>query len=186
MKAEFGSAERTPGDAIASAVKAAERTGQARHIRQQVLFGDKHFIHHDLAGDRRAQRELALDLRRRQALHPFLENETLNAAFIVLCPDDEHVGNRRVGNPHLRAVQFVAAGNRSRTCFHRAGIRPVVGLGKAEAADPFAGRELRQVFLALRLSAIGVDRIHHQRRLHAHHRAIAGVDVLDLARDQSV
>ena len=33
---------------------------------------------------------------------------------------------------------------------------------------------------------IGVDRIHHQRGLHRHHRAVAGIDALDLARDQPV
>ena len=46
--------------------------------------------------------------------------------------------------------------------------------------------ELRQIFLALLLRAIGMDRIHHQRRLHAHHRAVAGIDALDLARHQAV
>ena len=45
---------------------------------------------------------------------------------------------------------------------------------------------LRQIFAALRLGAVGVDRIHHQRRLHRHHRAVAGIDALDLARNQPV
>jgi hypothetical protein len=62
----------------------------------------------------------------------------------------------------------------------------VVRLGQAEAADPFAGGELGQVLLLLRLAAELVDRHHHQRRLHAHHRAVARVDALDLARDQAV
>ena len=62
----------------------------------------------------------------------------------------------------------------------------MVGLGQAEAADDLAGREPRQVFAPLRLGAVGVDRIHHQRRLHREHRAIAGIDPLDLARDQPV
>jgi hypothetical protein len=66
------------------------------------------------------------------------------------------------------------------------GVRAVVRLGEAEAADPFAARQLRQVLLLLRLGAELVDRHHHERRLHAHHRAVAGVDALDLARDDSV
>jgi hypothetical protein len=45
---------------------------------------------------------------------------------------------------------------------------------------------LGRYFLLLRLGAVGVDRIHHQRGLHAHHRAIAGIDALDLARHQPV
>ena len=62
----------------------------------------------------------------------------------------------------------------------------MVGLGQAEAADDLAGRELRQIFAALRLGAVGIDRIHHQRGLHRHRRAVAGIDALELARDQAI
>ena len=62
----------------------------------------------------------------------------------------------------------------------------MIGLGHAETADDRAGREPRQIFPALVLAAIGMDRINHQRGLHAHRRAIAGIDPLDLARDQPV
>ena len=40
--------------------------------------------------------------------------------------------------------------------------------------------------LPLRLAAVRVDREHHERALHAHHRPVARVDALDLARDQAV
>ena len=49
-----------------------------------------------------------------------------------------------------------------------------------------SGRKLRQIFASLRLGAIGIDRIHHQRRLHRHRRAVSGIDALELARDQSI
>ncbi len=62
----------------------------------------------------------------------------------------------------------------------------MVRLGQAEAADHLAGGELGQIFLALRLGAVGIDRMHHQRRLHRQRRAVAGIDALDLARDQAV
>ncbi len=62
----------------------------------------------------------------------------------------------------------------------------MVGLGEAEAADPLAAREFRQVFLLLPGRAELLDRNHHQRGLHRHHRAIAGIDALDLARDQAI
>ena len=62
----------------------------------------------------------------------------------------------------------------------------MVGLGQAEAADPFARGELRQVFLLLRLGAELEDRHHDERALHAHHRAVARIDALDFARDQAV
>ena len=66
------------------------------------------------------------------------------------------------------------------------GSEPGVGLGQAEAADPFAGRELRQIFLPLLLRAVGIDRVHHEARLDRHRRAVAAVDALDRARDQAV
>ena len=62
----------------------------------------------------------------------------------------------------------------------------MVRLGQPEAADPFAGRQLRQEFHALLFGAVGVDRVHDQRGLHAHRRTVAAVDPLDLARDQAV
>ena len=103
-----------------------------------------------------------------------------------LRPHHEHVGDRRVGNPHLRAGQPIAVGHLLGAGLHAAGIGAGIGLGEAEAADPFAGGEFRQVFLALVLVAIGIDRMHHQRRLHRIHRAVAGIDPLDLARHQAV
>ncbi|MDT4845306.1 hypothetical protein FQZ97_792910 [compost metagenome] len=62
----------------------------------------------------------------------------------------------------------------------------MVRLGQAEAADPLARRQLGQVFLLLRFSAEFVDRHHHQRGLHAHHRAVTGIDTFDFAGDQAV
>ena len=62
----------------------------------------------------------------------------------------------------------------------------MVGLGQAEAADDLALGEARQVGVALLVGAELVDRRHHQRGLHAHHRAVGGIDPLDLARDEAV
>jgi hypothetical protein len=62
----------------------------------------------------------------------------------------------------------------------------VVGLGQAEAADPLAGGQLGQVFLLGGFVAEFIDRHHHQRALHAHHAAVAGVHALHLARHQAV
>ena len=44
----------------------------------------------------------------------------------------------------------------------------------------------RQETLALFLGAVGVDGMHDEARLHAHGRAVAAVDGLDLAGDQAV
>ena len=58
--------------------------------------------------------------------------------------------------------------------------------GDGVSADELAAREARQVLAPLVLIAIGVNRIHHERALHAHHRAEARVDAFDLARDEAI
>ena len=184
--AVFGRAQRAPGDAVAGAVQASERAFQAAHVGEGVFFRAKHFIHDDFAGDAGAQADLAMDFRRRQAFPAFFQHETADRAFIVLGPDDEHVGNRAVGDPHLGAGQAVAARHLARARDHAARIGAVVRFRQAEAADEFARRQFRQVFLFRFFVAEGMDRYHHQRRLHAHHRAVARIDALDFARGQAI
>ena len=96
------------------------------------------------------------------------------------------VGDRRVRDPHLGAVELVAVRHLLGARDHRAGIGAEVRLGQAEAADQLGLGELGQILPLLRLAAVGVDRVHHQRRLHRQRRAIAGIDALHLARDQAV
>ena len=62
----------------------------------------------------------------------------------------------------------------------------MIRLGQAKAADHLAAGQLRQILVALLFVAVGVDRVHHQRRLHGHGRAIAAVHPLDFARDQAI
>ena len=138
------------------------------------------------AAGRGAQRELAFDPGRRQARHAALQDEAADRVVVVLGPDDHDVGDGRIGDPHLRAVQPVAAVDGVRARLHAAGVGAVVRLGEAEAADDRASRQPGQVGLALSLAAIGVDRVHDQPRLDAHRRAVARIDALDLARDQPV
>ena len=123
-------------------------------VRQEVLLRHDGVLQHDLAGDRGAQRQLALDLRRRETLRAALDDEAADHA-VELRPHHRHVGDRRIGDPHLGAVEPEAAGDLLGARHHGARIGAVVGLGQAEAADHLAGRELRQVFLALRLAAVG-------------------------------
>jgi hypothetical protein len=101
-------------------------------------------------------------------------------------PDHEHIGDGAVGNPGLRAIEAIAVCGLLGAGLHAGRIGAGIGLGEAEAADELAARELREIFLALRFRAIGIDRIHHEARLHAHHRAIARIDALHLARHQTV
>src|SRR5262249_5124384 len=186
VPAELGGAERAPGDAVAGVVEAAEGALQALDVGEQVLFGDRHVLHDDLASGRGAQGKFSFDLRGRQALHALLQDEAADLAGVVLGPDDEDVGDRRIGDPHLAALEDVAAVHLAGARPHAGGIRAGVGLGQAEAADPFALRQLRQVLLSLRLGAVGMDRVHDEARLHAHGRAVAAVDALDFAGDEAV
>src|SRR5690606_17246667 len=93
-----------PGNAVAGAVETAERALEAGDVRQQRIFADLDIIEDDLAGDRSAQRKLAADLRRGQALHALFEHEAADLVVVSgrLRPDHKDVGDRRVRDPHLR------------------------------------------------------------------------------------
>ncbi len=123
---------------------------------------------------------------RLEAVHAAFEDEAAYHAVIGLGPHHRHVGDRRVGDPHLGAAQLVAAGCRARAGDHAAGVAAVVRFGQAEAADQVAAGQAGQVFFALRLGAERVDRVHHQAGLHAHRRAVGAVDALHFAGDQAV
>src|SRR6185312_15125214 len=66
---------RPPGYAVTGAVQAAERPLEPRDIMQERALRDLDIVERDFAGDRGAERELALDLRRGEALHALFENE---------------------------------------------------------------------------------------------------------------
>ena len=126
-----------------------------------------------------------------QALHAFFQHEATDVAQIALGigfprPHHEHIGDGAVGDPHLAAAEAVATGHFFRARDHRGRVGAVVRFGQAEAADPLAGGQLGQELLALCLGAEFENRHHHQRGLHAHHRAVAGVDALDFTRDHAV
>ena len=191
VPAEFGRAQGAPGDAEASAVQAGEGAFQALHLGEGVLLGREHVVHDDFAGDRGAQAHLAVDGRGGEALHALVQDEAADGADSAalghfLGPDHEHVGHRAVGDPHLAALEPVAAIDLVGARGHAAGVGAVVGLGQAEAADEFTTGQLGQVLLLLRFGAEFVDGHHHQRALHAGHGAVARVHALDLACHQAV
>src|SRR5690348_16589008 len=112
MPAELGGAERARGDAVARIIKTGKRTLEPADAGETISFGHTHVVHDDLAGGRRAQAELAFDLGRGQTLHAALENETgdrVACTFVELCPNDHDVSKGRVADPHLAALEHVAA-----------------------------------------------------------------------------
>ncbi len=92
----------------------------------------------------------------------------------------------RIGDPHLAALEHIAAIDGLGARGHARRVAAVVGLGQAEAADPFAGGELGQILLPLRFVAVGVDRVHDEAALHAHRTTVAAVHALDLTRDEAI
>ena len=181
-------AHDTPGNAVARAVQAAEGPAHAAGVRKQRVLRHLDVLHDDFPGDGGTQAQLALDLRGGEALHALFQDETAHLAVVGvgLRPDDEDIGDRRVGNPGLRTVQHVAAVGLRRAGLHPAGIRTCIGFGQAEAAYGLARGEFRQVFLPLRVGAVGMDREHHQAGLHRHHGPVAAVDPLHLPGDEAI
>ena len=68
-------------------------------------------------------------------------------------PDHRHVGDRRVGDPHLAAVEHPVGAVAAGPGRHVGRVGAVVGLGQAEAADQLAGRHARQPSLLLLLAS---------------------------------
>src|SRR3546814_2108907 len=99
--------------------RSAERPGKTDDAGQQPIGGDLDVDEHDLAGNPCSQRELALDLRRRQPGVAALDDEAADRVAPVIAlelgPDDEDIGDRRAGDPHLRAVQHITVGDRTST-----------------------------------------------------------------------
>ena len=118
---------------------------------------------------------------------PFSRMKPRIIAVVGLRPDDEHVGDRRVGDPHLAADEADSRRARVRA---RVTIEPgsEPWLGSVRPKQPIHSpvASFGRYFLRCASRAVRVDRVHHERALHAHHRAVAGVDALDLARDQAV
>ena len=180
-------AERAPADAVARLVQAAERALQACHARAaNFRRGISQSVERQPGGHGSAQRPLAVHVVGFETWRVFFHQEAANLFVFAFGPDHRDVRDRAAGDPHLLAVQNVAVALFHRARQHAAGIRAELRLGQAEAADGFARLQQRQPFVFLRVRAVGVNRIHHQRALHGNEAAQAGIAALQFLRDQSV
>src|SRR5690606_41343519 len=135
----------------------------------------------------RPHRGLRLDVDGAEAVPVGLDDEAEDLArLLVARPHDGHVGARAGGDPALHAGDHVVVADAAAARAHRAGVGAGVGLGEAEAAHRLAADQPRQPLVLQLVARPTEDRVHHQRGLHAHERAQARVDVLDLAADQAV
>ena len=80
----------------------------------------------------------------------------------------------------VATVHFFGAG------FHATRVTAMIRLGQPKTADEFSAGEFGQVFFLLFFRTIGIDRMHHQRALHAHGAAIAAVHTFHFAGDQAI
>ena len=187
-----GCAHGAPRDAIARLRQAHQRALEAGRARQDRIGGQVHVAQHQFAGDRRAQRQLALGFLGGETAGARGHQESTHAMSVVvtvfgLGPDHGHMRHRAVGDPHLAAVEDPRAVLLlARARDHPGRVRAVVRLGEAETADGLAGGHLRQPVAFLRVAAEREDRVHHQRALHAGERANARVAALEFLVDQSV
>ena len=188
VPARLCGAHHTPGNAIARPVQAAKRPFQALHTGQKRIFADRDRVHHDFTCDRGAQAEFAADFRRGKAFHALFEHKTPNFAAVGFgfCPDYKDIRDGGIADPHLRPADHIAVGCLFGCGFHARRITACIGFGQAKTTNQSSCRQTGQVFLALDVAAIGVDRVHDQGRLHRHHRPIAAIHTLNLAGDQTV
>ena len=186
VPAPFGGPHRAPGNAEARVVEATERAGEPFDAFQDALFGQMHIGQHDLARDTGPQGEFAFDLGRGKASIAAFDDEAADLVVLALGPHHRDIGERGVGDPHLGARKQPAALHLPGAGLHAGRIGTGVRLGQAEATDEFAAGQARKIALTLGFGAIGIDRIHHEGRLHTHGRTIGRIHPLHLARDQAI
>ncbi len=123
---------------------------------------------------------------RGEAFHAALDDEAVDAAFFVFGPNNGHIAEGGVGDPHFGAVEQVMVAHILKVGDHATGVGAKVGFGQTEAAQPFAARQFGQVLLTLLLIAVGVNGVHDQGRLHRTGRTHAAVTALNLLHHQAV
>src|SRR5207253_392584 len=136
---------------------------------QAVALGHAAAIEYELPRVADAQAQLAGDARRRESGHAALDEEAgdrLGTAVVDLRPDEGDVRDRRVGDPHLGAVEHVVATAAAGAREHTRRIGAAIGLGEAETPDRLATRHAGQKARLLFFAPEGIDAVHRERALH--------------------
>src|SRR5258706_1805296 len=134
----------------------------AVHFAEHVFLRDLAVLEHELARVRSAHAELVELLCGGESLHALLDDEgghRLRALVLrgTAHVDDEDVGVRAVGDPHLRAVGDPAIALLLGLARHGAHhVASGAGLDHRERAHEFAAAQLRQVPAPLRLAAVEI------------------------------
>ena len=117
--------------------------------------------------------QLVLGLADRKSGRVFLDDERAHPARpplrIGLGEDDVHIGERGVGDEHLRSVEGVPVGVRRGRGGARAGIGARAGFGQGESAQAAPGRHVMQVLVLLSLGSELEDRPGGERGVRRHY-----------------
>ena len=116
----------------------------------------------------------------------FFDQEAADLFVLAFRPDQRHIRDRAVGDPHFFAVEDVAIALFHGAGQHSAGIGAELRFREPEASDRFPLLQLRQPFFLLCVRPERVNRIHHQRRLHRYEAPQARIAPLKLLRHQPV
>ena len=145
---------------------------------QDVLGGHEAVLEHQLAGVGPAHAQLVEFLRRRKTFHAALDDKGGDAfgacVDVGLGIDDQHMRVGAVGDPHLVAVEDIAAVGFVGAQLHRHDVRTGARLAHGKRADFAAGAQVGQVFLFLRLVAVQRDLVDAKVRECAVGQADAG------------
>src|SRR6202008_1458204 len=115
-----------------------------------------------------------------------LDEEAADFIILRFRPYHGDVGERAAGDPHFFAIEDVLVAFFYRARKQAAGVLSELRLGESKAADGFALLQERQPFIFLRVRTKGVNRIHHERRLHRNEAAQSRIATLELLSDESV
>src|SRR6476646_7260523 len=169
----LGDPDRLGGGAEAGALQGAEGDGEALTLlADQVLVRDADVGEGRRAGRRALDPELVLELAGVEAGRVLLDHEGAGAAILAVGggEDDVEVGDRRVGDPGLLAVDHPLVAVAHRAGPHRRRVGARLGLREREGRRPLAAGALRQPALFLLLGAEQLDRQRPQLLHHQHQR----------------
>src|SRR6266849_3738209 len=102
-----GRANHTPGNAHTRLRKTGQRRAQPRRLGQAVLRRYATVFEPAFRRAGHAKAELPVNILRAESGSILLHNESAHRPVVVLCPNDLHVGDGRVADPALAAVQDI-------------------------------------------------------------------------------
>ena len=163
-------AESLPGDGETRRHQDFLRIAKCVGVGQSVLERHAHILERNLRVLDDAERGFARNELRVEAGHPAFDDVATDVAIVATRPDDDVIGERRVANPTLVAIQHVGVAVTPRARFEHAHVGTVVWLGESECADLLQSRHRWEEALLLFFGTQQGNRHHGQGRLHTHKR----------------